>query len=216
MRVAFAYIDVLPEHRDFYRTLCEGLVDNLRSVFHEKPIHITNSKTGVIDGCDGLMVDDDLLPMTWRMLAHYRCHDASEEILFTEPDVRFNENILHLFDQDFDVAVTDRDAETTINGAAAEIQMPYTQGSTLSRNREFWKDAYQFCALLDRKKQLWFGDMLALAATVNSGNYRIKVLPASLYNHVPESEFDVNAPVVHYKGKRKKWLFSQVSEVLEK
>jgi hypothetical protein len=207
VRIAFAYIDVLPDLAPMYRACAEGLANNVWDVFELKPLHITNDKTTPIKGCDVLRVDIDERPMTWRLLAHQYAHALDDEILFTEPDVRFRENILHCFQKEFDVAFTDREEETIYGGEKTTEVAPYTQGSTFSRSAEFWADCVEYCKTLPHKKQLWFGDMLAVAHVVKSDKYNVGIFPASKLNHIPKSKEDTNHPVVHYKGKRKAWLF---------
>lgn len=213
--IAIPYVDASDHLKAIYRSCAEGLIKNLNEVFPKVPIlHITDDKTEKFYGCSVLRLPDAPL-MYWRLAAHCYAHDLYSEILFTEPDVRFNENIMDVFDSgDFDIAIADRDGRVSLHGEEVTEQMPYTQGSTFSRVRGFWKDAALYCGTLDRKKQLWFGDMHAIAHVVDSGKYKVKILDAGIYNHIPQriNELQSEAKVVHYKGKRKTWLFPQVQE----
>lgn len=212
--VAFAYMDAAPQLKAVYRACAEGLVENLKAVMPGVPIlHVTDDKSAPVAGCSVLRIPDAPL-MVWRLAAHYCAHQVADEILFTEPDVRFAENILHLFDEDdFDVALADREGRTSYYGREITDELPYTQGSTLSRNAQFWKDAAKHCKTLDRKSQLWMGDMMSIAHVVRSGSYKVRVLSAKVYNHIPERVNEQSdAKVIHYKGKRKTWLFPMVQE----
>ena len=217
--IAFAYADAIPRLSPIYRGLAEDLIANARAVMGVPVIHVTDDATEPIPGADDVLrVPRDVPLMTWHMRCHERAQSLAEEVLFTEPDVRFRAEILHVFDDpDFDIAVTEREVDSTwdINGQKVLLSdvAPYTLGTTFSRNGEFWREVADHCATLGTKEQNWLGDMLALYHVMQSGRYKVKVIPGPIYNHIPCSREDrCDVKVLHYKGMRKEWLFAGARE----
>lgn len=222
--IAFAYADAIPRLTPIYRGLAEGLCDNIRDVMPGVEIvHVRDSKTQKIPGADNsLVVPMDVPLMTWHMRCHKEAQALADEVLFTEPDVRFRSEILHVFDQldlqPFDVAVTERELESNWKmGDGTEVLLsdvaPYTLGTTFSRSAQFWAEVEAHCATLGPQEQNWLGDMLAIAHVIRGGKYKVHVLPGPIYNHIPCSREDAcDVKVLHYKGMRKEWLFAQVRE----
>ena len=217
--VAFAYSDSIPRLSPLYRGLAEDLVVNVNSVMPGVPIyHVRDDKTEPIPGAHTLLVSSDVPLMTWHMKAHREAQALGEEVLFTEPDVRFKADVLDVFDDpEFDVAVTEREVDSTwdLNGTKVLLSAvaPYTLGTTFSRSRQFWDDVTAHCMTLPAKEQNWIGDMLALWAVMQTGKYRVKVIPGPIYNHIPCSREDAcEVKVLHFKGMRKEWLFHGARE----
>ena len=209
--IAFAYADLLQALKPIYRGLADGLVANIREVMPNEPIlHITDDETQAIAGCNVLRVRRKVLPMSWRLLAHACAHEVHDEILFTEPDVRFMCNVMDAFNDQFDVTVTDRERPKKMKD---KPMVPITLGVNFSRSAAFWTACAKRCLTLGRKPQLWGGDMEAVYHVMQSGKYRVKTLPAAEFNHVPLSQDGwPGAKALHYKGTRKTWLFPHMSE----
>lgn len=218
--IAFAYADAIPRLTPIYRGLAESLCENLHAVMPGvSVVHVTDNRTAPIRGADDvLIVPRDVPLMTWHMRCHAEAQSLGEEVLFTEPDVRFKSEILHVFDDpDFDIAVTEREVDSTwdIDGRKVLLSdvAPYTLGTTFSRSEEFWREVTAHCAGLGDKEQNWIGDMLSLVAVINTGKYKVKILPGQIYNHIPCSREDsCDVRVLHFKGMRKEWLFTQARE----
>lgn len=217
--VAFAYADAIPRLSAIYRGLAEDLVANVKAVMPGTPIfHVTDEKTYPIPGAEVLRVARDVPLMTWHMKCHREAQALGDEVLFTEPDVRFKASILDVFDDpDFDIAVTEREVDSTwdINGQKVLLSdvAPYTLGTTFSRSRDFWREVTEHCATLGDKEQHWLGDMLSLWAIMQTGRYKVKVIPGPIYNHIPCAREDTcDCKVLHYKGMRKEWLFKGLRE----
>ncbi len=218
--IAFAYADAIPRLSPIYRTLAEGLCENVKAVMPgTKIVHVTDKATAPLNGPDErFYVKRDVPLMTWHMRCHAESQSLADEVLFTEPDVRFKSEILHVFDDpDFDIAVTERELDSTwdINGQKVLLSAvaPYTLGTTFSRNRRFWEEVTEHCAMLGDKEQHWLGDMLSLWAIMQTGRYKVKVIPGPIYNHIPCSREDAcDVRVVHFKGMRKEWLMAQARE----
>jgi len=196
-----------------YQALLEGLVKNVREIApREKILYLTDDDAPKLLGVDTLRISRTTPLMTWRLKAHQMAHAAADEILFVEPDVRLIENVMDEFeDKSFDVAVTTREIEVTLEGK--RLNAPYTLGSTFSRSAEFWREAKLYCQTLPEDEQGWFGDMVSIAHVIDGGMYKVKKLNGAVYNHVPnDPNKPITAKVVHYKGKRKSWLFPTVRE----
>ena len=212
MIVAFAYADMKNTLAPIYRACADGLVENIRVVMPGiRILHIADDTTVPIKGCDVLRVKRKVGLMSWRLLAQCMAHGGADEILFTEPDVRFNEDVHKVFDSPFDVTMTGREFATSLKGEP--IAGKYTLGANFSRSGDFWKDVTKYCLTLDAEKQTWGGDMMAVEHIADSGKYGIKHLDPAVYNHVPNQQDDLSqAKIVHYKGTRKTWLFPLVAE----
>lgn len=209
--VAFVYIDTLKKLRPIYRACAQGLIDNVREVFGAAPVMVTDEKTEGFKGIDVVRVGRKCEVMTFRLAAQCVLHEVYDKILFTEPDVRFREPVWDVFeDKDFDVTVCDREQKTLLKG---KEMPPITLGVNFSRSREFWKECTKHCMTLDRKAQLWGGDMEAVWHVIGTGAFKVKTLPAATYNHIPTGPiWDPDARVMHYKGTRKTWLFPALEE----
>lgn len=211
--IAFAYVQTGPKMAAMYAALADGLVANIRSVMPgEQILMLTDDATPIVKGIHHVMrIDRTGGLMTWRLKAHQMAHSMAEEILFTEPDVRFVSDVSKDFREGFDVAVTSR--EEAVRLAEDRINVPYTLGMTFSRNAEFWREAKLYCQKLDAKDQDWFGDMLSIAQTIEGGKFKVSVLDGAVYNHIVNDPSEpTDAKVLHYKGKRKAWLFPLVKE----
>lgn len=211
MRVAFVYADLLDSLKPIYRACALGLAENVKKAFGQEPIHLTDQKTESIAGTETVRFPRTELPMTWRLRVQALAHDLDAEILFTEPDVRFGDDVSDLFlDKSFDVTVADRKLRTTLKG---EEMPPITLGVNCSRSGAFWGHAAGYCSTLGRKDQLWGGDMKGVWDAVNSGKFNIRILDSDVYNRVPQgTEWPAGTRVMHYKGNRKTWLFRHIPE----
>lgn len=218
--VAFAYADAIPRLSPLYRSLAEGLCQNVRTVMPDVEIvHVTDEETLPLNGPHKrLHVKRDVPLMTWHMQCHQEAQSLGGEVLFTEPDVRFKANILDVFDDPgFDIAVTEREVDSTWTLDGKKVMLsdvaPYTLGTTFSRSAEFWREVTEHCATLGDKEQHWLGDMLSLWAVMRRGRYKVKVIPGPIYNHIPCSREDsCDVKVLHFKGMRKEFLFPGVRE----
>lgn len=211
--IAFAYCDTGPKRTALYTALAEGLVANIKQVMPKQQIMmLTDDETPIIPGIHHVLRIKRSIPlMVWRLKAHQMAHSMADEIVFTEPDVRFVEDITPDFMSGIDIAVTTREQEVTLDNK--RLNTPFTLGMTFSRSADFWRDAKLYCQSLDDKDKDWFGDMLSIAHVIQNGMYNVVELDGAIYNHVVNDPFKpVTAKVLHYKGKRKSFLFDSVVE----
>ena len=216
--IAFAYADLpkLASLRPTYYGMMEGAVKNAKEVMPGiDVVQISNSEAQKVRGAHVLWLDVNEPLMVWRLKAHQYAHSIAEQIIFIEPDVRFKEPVIDQFDDpDFDVAITKREMEVNWKGALFSDKAPYTLGCTFSRNQEFWRQCKLECQKLEEADQNWVGDMMAMAAVVARNEYKVKLLDGPTYNHIPNAlgEDFPAAKVLHFKGKRKQWLFQHATE----
>ena len=190
-----------------YSALIEGLVCNIKEVMPDQQIMLITDDHTKVKGVNHILRVPRTVPlMTWRLKCHQMAHEHSDEIIFVEPDVRFRESVLPYFTGEFDVALTTREPVVALDND--RINTKFTLGMTLSRSGEFWRQAKLFCQTLNQEEQDWFGDMISVGHVIESKDFGVKMLDGAIYNHVvndPNSPTD--AKVLHYKGKRKAWLF---------
>lgn len=212
--IAFAYIDTTPDNAATYRPLVDGMVKSVRETMPEQEILLlTDESTAIFHHVNAVLrIPKTTGLMTWRLKCHQVAHSVSDEILFIEPDVRLKADVMDVFDKAFDVAVTSREHEVLLDNK--KINTPFTLGMTFSRSQDFWREAKLFCQTLDEKDQDWFGDIMAIAHVVQDGKFNVEVLDGAIYNHVVnDPDKPTNAKALHYKGKRKVWLFPLLKEV---
>ena len=206
--IAFAYCNTGPKREALYTALAIGMVENIRAVMPDQEIlMVTDDKTPPIKGINKILRIERNMPlMTWRLKCHQLAHSFGDEIVFTEPDVRFRSNIMDDFDRSVDIAVTTREFDVFINNE--KLNSPFTLGMTFSRSAEFWREAKLFCQTMSEEDQGWFGDMLSIAHVIGTEKFNVVQMDGSIYNHVVnDPHADTDAKVLHYKGKRKSFLF---------
>ncbi len=213
--IAFAYARTSPKVAALYQALADGLVANIREVMpREEILMLTDDDTPIVKGVHHVMRIDRSVPlMVWRLKAPQMAHGLADDILFTEPDVRFRADVSRDFPADCEIAVTRRESAGALENKRRNT--PYLLGMTFSRSAEFWRDAKRYCQKLPAEDQDWFGDMLAIADTIDRGGYLVAKLDGAVFNHVPNDPAEeLTAKVVHYKGKRKAWLFPMATEAV--
>ena len=212
--IAFAYADTGPKMTALYRALSDGMIASARSAMPtEQIVLVTDATTPPFKGIDKVLRVDRTMPlMVWRLKCHQSAHVLGNEILFVEPDVRFNEDVMHVFGVGFDIAITTREKEVMLENERRNT--PFTLGMTFSRSAEFWRQAKLHCQELPEQEQGWFGDMLSIAAVIDSAQFNVHQLDGAVYNHVVNdpNEAPTGAKALHYKGRRKAFLFPQAEE----
>lgn len=211
--IAFAYAQTTDINSALYAPLANGLCDSIREFMPgEEILLLTDDDTPVIKGVNAVIRIPKTMPlMTWRLKCHQVAHSVADEILFVEPDVRFYQGVMDVFNDEFDIAITTR--EPAVNLKSKRLNTPYTLGMTFSRSQEFWREAKMYCQTLDDKDQEWFGDMLSIAHVIDGGDFKVDKLDGAVFNHVINDPDEIiTARAVHYKGKRKNWLFPLIKE----
>jgi hypothetical protein len=132
--------------------------------------------------------------------------------LFVDTDTEIRSDVRHVFedqDEDFDIAVATR-AGTLLEkevGTKFMAANGYNKGAVFSRDWRFWAEAADLLRTMSVERQNWMGDQLAMNRIIESGRYRVKVLP-NAYNYPPKSKTDDvrEKHILHFKGpSRKQW-----------
>lgn len=202
MKVGF-YCQSEP-HLDFARLMLESVRKSMPGV----PVH--HFTDGVCPGLAGVDKVDritDAVPMAIRRMMHHAA--CRGEWLFIDSDIIVQKDVSDVFNDPFDVALTDREGTIT-NEAAYAAVMPYNIGVTFSRNPEFWLLVIQYMKTLKMNFQEWEGDQRIICEMVKqkAHPFNVKILPGAKYNYPPKSDKDdLSSPsIVHWKGNRKKWM----------
>ena len=174
---------------------------------------LTDDKSPLVVGATGALRKQGV-----KMAALRAAHqvDCKGDWLFVDTDIVFQKDVRHVFDDlDFDVAVADRnwphDPLANSDSAVAK-QMPHNVGVVFSRNPQFFATVQHLMKILPPDKQGWLGDQYAACYAIQSGAYRVKVLPGMEYN-CPPDERDTPMPdaaILHYKGPRKGLMLKRI------
>ena len=127
-----------------------------------------------------------------------------------DTDMIIKKDLSHVFNQDFDVALTRRYG-SIIDADGDDIVkiMPYNAGVMFSKNHEFWIEALNKLKSLDRKTHEWYGDQLAIKLIVDEHNYKVLELSCDEYNYTPQDKEErKDVYVYHFKGQRKDWMMN--------
>ena len=171
--------------------------------------HLTDADTPMVEGADGVKRVDVKLPMAVRRMMHNAQLDG--DWLLIDCDIIIKKDVRHVFDESFDVALTDR-IGTDMEGTSYGKAMPFNMGVAFSRSPAFWQRVIRHMSSLPMDLQSWTGDQLVVCAMVRQGladDFKVKILPGLTYNYPPLSVDDPrmeNAAIVHFKGARKKFI----------
>jgi len=194
----------------------DALVRSVRAVMPGVPVHqftdMTSPSVWGIDATHRLPAG----PLSMLRSAHYASVEG--EWLFLDTDCIVQRDVRDVFDESFDVAVTDRNwPHVPPLDESFTASMPFCAGVVFSRSPRFWEGVNRIVSLMPEKDQNWFGDQRAMCRLLATGSYAFKILDGSVYQYPPESDpFDAYSPViVHYKGlERKKYLMSRIHREL--
>lgn len=123
--------------------------------------------------------------------------------LSADVDLKFQRDVWHVFEDDFDMACATRAGTKWGLSTYAQV-MPYNNGILWSRGHEFWRDQIQDYNRMPEGWRPWV-EQLLFNNTFQSGRFKTKVLPNS-YNYPPDAGDPDSAYVLHYKGRRKKMM----------
>lgn len=184
------------------------LVASVREVMPDVEIHqFTDDVSPLLAGIDGSQRIGGNMPMAVRRMTHHA--NAEGDWLFVDTDIVIRRDVRHVFDEPFDVALTNRDGTITNEARYAEV-MPYNIGVVFSRCPEFWRDIIFGIGTMPPALQEWEGDQRAVAALMRMDHgFNVKILPGHTYNYPPRGPADPrmdDAAILHYKGNRKQWL----------
>ena len=127
-----------------------------------------------------------------------------------DTDMIIKKDLSHVFDQDFDVALTRRYGSILDEHGNDIVKiMPYNAGVMFSKNHEFWQEALNTLKTLNKQAHEWYGDQLAIKVMADTNNYKVLELPCDEYNYSPSSQDErKDVYVYHFKGQRKDWMMN--------
>jgi lipopolysaccharide biosynthesis glycosyltransferase len=145
--------------------------------------------------------------MTFRM---EHLADLTGNWITFDTDIIVNDDLSHVFDTYFDVALTKRYGKILDERGKDIVQMmPYNTGVMFSRNPQFWKEAYRLLLKMPESAHKWWGDQLSVRLVADSKKYKMLELPCDTYNYSPKNLDDhKQCLVLHFKGARKEWILN--------
>jgi len=171
--------------------------------FNYEVWQLTDTDTPEIEGVDVVIRKERNVP---QVLFRYRhLSELEGPYLSLDVDLFITSDVSGIKDQDFDAVLTARD-----DGGQG---MRYNGGVFWVNNNDFIKDCTTLIETYPPEWQNWTGGQRSMFEIVKTGNYRIKELPCSTWNHSPgdfapgdfaTDDFDSReAFIYHFKGGRK-------------
>lgn len=191
------------------------MIASARKVMPDVPIfQFTDYHSPIVDGVDMHVRIGGNLPMAVRRVEHHAsCHG---DWCFVDSDVIFQKDVRDVFEEPFDVALTDR-VGTYMEGTDYAKSQPYNMGVTFSRNPDFWKEVGGRLMSLPENYQEWEGDQIVVCDMAENQEtpFDIVIIPGKTYNFTPKYEHEdySHASIVHFKGKRKGWLLDKEKKI---
>lgn len=208
MKIGFFAQDIGPQSKPIL-AMAEQMIASANAVMPNVEIyHLTDGLTKSPQGVtDTIRIGGDMPMAIRRVSLHEQCKG---DWLFVDTDIIFRKSVEHVFDEPFDIGLTNRDGTITHEGKYAEV-MPYNIGVVFSRNPEFWTMVKGYLVQMPEKYQQWEGDQRIVCELMKHDHgFKVKILPGAIYNYPPKSADDSHdAAIMHYKGNRKKWLLQQ-------
>lgn len=192
------------------------MIKSIRRTHREPVIYqITKSGTPTVPGVGHRVSSDKPISLfTYFLEGLLALPDAPTVVLDT--DMIVQRNLEHVFDEPFDLAVTDRHTHVEIGGKSIEDTMPFQAGIFFSRSRMALRQLHD-----KRMEHLdehdWFTKERAIKRAVDEAKIDVKILRGNDYNYSPSSieENVYDKYVVHYKGPtRKKWMMIKYRDQL--
>ena len=210
MKIGFFAQDIGPQSKPIL-DMAQSLIRSAKLHMPDVEIyHLTDGFTRSPEGVTGTIRIGGDLPMAVRRVSlHEKCEG---DWLFVDTDIVFRHSVEAVFDEPFDIALTDRDGTITNESGYAQI-MPYNIGVVFSRSPEFWTMVKGYLVQLPVAYQQWEGDQRIVCELMKHNHgFNVKILPGIKYNYPPKSADDrQDASILHYKGNRKKWLLQEAA-----
>lgn len=188
--------------------LAKKMLASAKSVMPDVEVwQLTDDTSDVLEGVDGVYRIGGKLPMAVRRMTHNA--SVSGDWLFIDSDIIIQKDVRHVFDDPFDVALTNRDGTITNEADFAKV-MPYNLGVSFSRCPSFWVQVIKHMQKLPLDLQHWMGDQRIICEMIKQDSnpeFDILILPGKDFNYPPKFAGDgKQASICHYKGPRKQFL----------
>jgi hypothetical protein len=182
--------------------IAKHLIKSCQKVMPDVEVfQLTDDKTPAL--AEAIRIGGDI-PMAVRRITHHSTLEG--DWLFVDTDCVIRKDVRSVFDDPFEIAVTDRKGSIWEKSPYGMV-MPYNMGVTFSRSPGFWKIVLENLLTLPEKYQQWEGDQRVVCEMIRAG-FPVKVLPGKVYNYTPEVRGDKaeHAAILHLKGPRKHWI----------
>ena len=199
MKIGFFVMTPTPKATVHLR-LAEIMIKSARAVMPDVPIvQLTDGSTARVMGTDECRRIPGDMPMAIRRVSHHAALEG--DWLLIDPDVMFRRDVREVFNESFDVAITDRIGTVIDQESDYSTLMPHNIGVVFSRSPQFWQEVKARLLQMPEKLQEWMGDQIVVCEMAS----RCKHIPGKVYNFPPDSvDTDISgAAIVHYKGNRK-------------
>jgi hypothetical protein len=188
--------------------IAKSMIASAKEVMPDVPIvQLTDDKTPELEGVSAVARIPGKMPMAIRRMKHHA--SCIGDWVFVDTDVIFQKDVSDVFEESFDVALTDR-VGTYMHGTEYAKQQPYNMGVTFSRNTDFWKLVLDKLLEFPDKYQEWEGDQMVVCALAENQKtpFDIVIIPGKTYNFTPKTKEEdcSHAAIVHYKGEKKSWI----------
>lgn len=209
MKVGFFYQGA-SESSIIHFTIAKYLIASVRKSMPGVEIwQLTDDQSPLHPGIDGHIIEPGIMPMAVRrMTLQGKCEG---EWLFVDTDIIIQKDVRDVFDETFDVALTDREGTITNEAAYAKV-MPYNIGVVFSRSPRFWQVVAKYLKTLPAKFQQWEGDQRVVCQMMKEKvdlehGFNVKILHGAMFNYPPKFSGDgKDAAICHFKGNRKTYL----------
>ncbi len=216
MTIGFYHVDDHSEAGERGYVWARQLVKSARKVMPwVRIVHFTDLTSPPVKGVHTVRRKPSE-PMALLRMRHHA--GVSGDWLFVDTDVVFQRDVTHIFEQDFDIAITTRTWPHLRAAVGFTERMPFNTGVVFSRCPRFWQEAYTRLRGLPLAEQMWMGDQSVICEMVedHEGRYAIAQVNGAKYNYPPPippkqtvKEATQAASIVHYKGEARKAMLLQ-------
>lgn len=191
------------------------MIRSVRRWIDVEVVQMTDDKSAMVPGVDTVSraAIPEGMSYTEYRLRHINFL-AGEPFIHLDTDVIVQRDLMEVFEQDFDVALTRRYGKVWLKGKNIVEDEPYNAGVFFSRTPGFWKEMIEHYDELTDYYKRWRGDQFLLAKVAATGKYKVLDLDCKVWNRTPnlEKEDVGDSAVVHYKGHRKPWMLKRAYE----
>ncbi len=201
--VSFFHVGDVPKY-------LHAMIKSCRDVLGWPIVQMTDEDCPKLDGVDEVVRRPYHGLLSKCRMDHLRDY-PHDEMLILDTDVLVKRDVSHVFDRDFDVALTKRYRPVrTETGYDMTKIYPYNCGVMFSRSRGFWRDCTEFLDEQPIDINQWMGEQLSMCVVAENGKHRVLDLPVNEYNWTPAEvgQPHGDARIVHLKGNRKDWYTS--------
>lgn len=186
-----------------------AMIASVRDVLGWPIVQMTDEDCPQLEGVDEVVRKPYYGLLSKCRMDHLRDY-PHDEMLILDTDIIVKRDVSHVFDRDFDVALTKRyrPVRTETGYDMAKIY-PYNCGVMFSRSRKFWKDCTDFLENdVPIEYSQWMGEQLSMNVVAESAQYNVYDLRVEDYNWTPAEAGQISdtAYIWHFKGNRKEWM----------